>query len=95
MFGIGASRAFAGEKTKGRVTKVTPCYWLKVNTKPVRAHAGDGALYPHIICFTYRVQGLEYTGKRYVHWNRRCPVKDEEITVYYERQDPGKYALIV
>ena len=57
MFGIGVTNAIAGGQTEGTVTEVKTCYWFKVNTKPVRTHAGDGAVYPHIIHFTYNVAG--------------------------------------
>lgn len=95
MFGIGVTNAIAGGQTEGTVTEVKTCYWFKVNTKPVRAYAGDGAVYPHIIHFTYNVAGQNYTGKRYVQWNKRCPVKGEKLTVYFEKDKPSKYAVIV
>ena len=95
MFGIGVTDALAGDQTEGTVTEVKTCYWLKVNTKPVRCSAIDGALFPHIIHFTYSVDGQAYKGKRYVNWNKRCPVKGEKITVHYEREKPEKYAVIV
>jgi hypothetical protein len=95
MFGIGAHNAIAGSKTEGIVTAVKTCFWLKINTKPVRTHAGDGAMYPHIIHFTYQVNGQPYKGKRWVMWNKRCPVKDERIPVYYEENAPEKFAVIL
>ena len=95
MFGIGVTDAIAGKETSGIVTEVKRCWWLKVNTKSVRKGALDGALFPHIIHFTYSVNGQTYTGKRYVNWNKRCPVKDERLTVYYEEASPDKYAVIL
>lgn len=95
IFGIGTTDAIAGGQTEGTVTDVKTFYWIKINTKPVRTHASDGAVYPHIICFAYSVGGQTYKGKRYVQWNKRCPVKDEKITVYYEKDNPSKYAVIV
>jgi len=95
MFGIGAGSAFAGGQTEGVVTEVKTCWWIKINTKPVRRHALDGALFPHIIHFTYHVAGKTYTGKRWIQWNKRCPVKDEKITVHYEENAPEKFAVIV
>ena len=93
MFGIGVSAAIAGAETRGTVTGVTTCYWLKVNTTPVRTHPGEGARYPHIIRFTYRAEGREYTGSRCVSWAARCPVAGEEITVYYDAARPERYAV--
>lgn len=95
MFGIGVSAAIAGRETEGTITKVDTCYWFKVNTKPIRRFSGDGAIYPHIIHFTYTVESQRYTGKRFVHWNRRCPVKGEKLTVYYEPESPGRYAALL
>ena len=95
MFGIGVSAAIAGAETRRTVTGVTTSYWLKVNTTPVRARPGDGARYPHLIRFTYTVDGREYTGRRWVNWNSRCPVKDEKITVHYEEAAPEKYAVLL
>ena len=94
MFGIGVTNAIADEQTEGTVTDVRTCYWFKVNTKPVRTHAGDGAVYPHIIHFAYRVGGQAYTGKRFVQWNKRCPVKGERLTVYYEKEKPSNFAVL-
>lgn len=95
MFGIGVTDAIAGEQTQGTVTKISTCWWLKVNTKPVRANAMDGAMFPHIIYFTYIVRGETYQGKRYVNWNKPCPVVGEKLTVYFEKNDPAKYAVIL
>ena len=95
MFGIGTTNAIAGEQTEGVVTDVKICWWLKVNTKPVRRNMFDGAVFPHIIHFTYTVDGQCYQGKRYVNWNKRCPGKGEKLTVYYEKENPAKYAVIV
>ena len=95
MFGIGVTGAIAGKETSGIVTEVKTCWWLKVNTKAVRNGALDGAQFHHIIQFTYHVHGQTYTGKRYVNWNKCCPVKDEHITVHYEEASPEKYAVII
>lgn len=84
-----------GYCTDGRVTEVKTCHWMKVNTKPVRTHALDGARFPHIIHFTYTVDGKDYHGSRFVNWNIRCPVKDESITVYYDNENPGKFAVLL
>ena len=41
------------QKTVGTVVSVKKQWWLKVNTKPVRMHALDGATFPHIIKVSY------------------------------------------
>lgn len=95
MFGIGVWEAVAGQKTEGVVTQVKTCWWLKVNTKAFRRNMFDGAVFPHIIYFTYTVGNQTYQGKRYVNWNKQCPQKGEKLTVYYEKENPAKYAVIV
>ena len=95
MFGIGVASAIAGEQTEGIITQVKTCWWLKVNTKPVRGNMFDGAVFPHMIHFTYTVNGQTHQGKRYVNWNKPCPQKGEKLTVYYEKGNPAKYAVIV
>ena len=95
-FGIGSNRIIGdGITVTGTVIKQSVCWWLKVNTKPVRKHAWDGAVFPHIITFSYQIDGIGYTGSRFVHWNLRCPVVGEHITIYYDRCDPQKYAVIL
>ncbi|MBE5782730.1 MAG: sugar ABC transporter permease [Clostridiales bacterium] len=94
-FGIGEKKIMAqGRSCAGAVTQVSPCYWLKVNTKPIRAHAWDGAVYPHMVSFQYEVNGCAYTGKRYYSWTIRPPVKGSRITVYYDEKDPSRYAVL-
>lgn len=95
MFGIGVTNAIAGAQTEGLVTAVKTCWWLKVNTKPIRTHMMDGAAFPHIIHVTYTVSGQTYVGKRYVNWNKRCPETGEKLTVYYEKDNPEKYAVFL
>lgn len=96
MFGLGEKRILnGGHCVDGKVTKVKTCHWLKVNTKSARSNAVDGAKFPHMIHFTYLVDGKEYAGSRYVNWNLHCPVKDEIITVYYDSLDPSKCAVLI
>lgn len=70
-------------------------YWIKVNTKAVGGHASDGAVYPHIIHFSYSIGRQSQKGKQYVNWNKHYPVKGEKVTVYYEKDNPAKYAMII
>ena len=96
MLGLDDKRILTGGYcTKGEITEVKTCHWLKVNTKPARTNALDGAKFPHIIHFAYCVDGREYYGSRYMNWNVRCPVKGETITVYYDAGNPSKYAVLI
>ena len=82
------------KKTTGTVTAVKTCWWIKINTKPARLHALDGAKFPHIIHFTYAVNGAAYRGSSCIDWHLRCPSTGEAITVFYSENDPAKYAAI-
>ena len=94
FFGIGGKKIIKkGASCPGTVTKVSPCYWLKVNTKPIRAHAWDGAVFPNMVSFEYTVNGCTYTGKRYFSWTLKPPCKGSRLTVYYDEKDPARYAV--
>ena len=54
------------EKTIGTVVSVKKQWWLKINTKPVRAHAFDGAIFPHIVKVMYCVDGIKYYKKKWI-----------------------------
>lgn len=94
MFGFGSQKIISqGYETTGAVTAVDVCWWIKINTKPVRRHPLDGARFPHIITFTYSVNGVSYQGSRYVRYYLRCPGKGETIPVFYDKSDPAQYAV--
>lgn len=82
-----------GHKTSGKVTRVKTCWWIKVNTKAARLHALDGAKFPHIIYFTYHVNGTAYHGSACVSYYLRCPNVQEAIPVYYDETHPEAYAV--
>lgn len=93
LFGIGSDAILGkGHSVTGQVTQVSRCWWLTVNTKPVRRFSGDGAVYPYIITFDYQVDGTAYRGKRYIPIRYRVPQKGESIEVFYDPKDPKKYA---
>lgn len=93
LFGIGSGAILAkGNAVAGRVTDVYRCWWLRINTKPVRRFSGDGAVYPHIITFEYQVDDALHIGKLYIPVRYRVPCKGEKIEVYLDPDDPHKYA---
>lgn len=94
VFGFGSrKRIEKGARTRGEVTAVQPCWWLKINTKPIRTHMLDGAVVPHIIQFTYSAGGSTRRGSRYVGYRSRCPDVYERITVFYDPKHPADYAV--
>lgn len=82
-----------GLRTEGTVTAVKTWWFVKVNTKPVRAIGTDGARYPHRISFVYRAGGGEYQGSRILSPSIDAPAKGDKITVYYDPSNPHRYAL--
>lgn len=96
IFGMGGRKIIsANNSVSGTVTSVKTCLWLKINTKPVRLDPLDGAVFPHIISFSYQVDGTEYHGRRYISWRVRCPRVNEAVTVFFDPTDPSKYAVYV
>jgi len=78
---------------KGTIKKVRKCWWIKVNKKPVRTHAFDGALFPHIMTFTYTVDGIEYTKRKYIGLRADAIGIFGNVDVYYDKEKPSKCAI--
>lgn len=93
MFGINADKIFAkGRKTAGRVTSVKTGWWLTVNKAPLRVN-NAGSAHPHVVSFCYSVQGRKYFGRRYLGAEEISPEVNDNITVYYDPDDPREYAV--
>jgi len=65
-------------------------WWLKINTKPIRMHALDGAIFPHIAKVQYRVNGKDYRKGKWVSAYRPAPSIGEKVTVTYCEEKPQK-----
>lgn len=93
LFSIGADAILRkGCSVPGTVIKVSRCWWLKINTKPIRRYSGDGAVYPHIITFEYQVNGITYQGQLYIPVRYLVPQAGTAIAVYYDPDKPQRYA---
>ena len=93
LFGIGGSIIRRADcSIPGTITAVSRCWWITINTKPVRRFSGDGAVYPSIITFSYVMDNIPYVGKLYVPHTCRAPRMGETITVSYDPANPKKYA---
>ena len=92
-FGIGEKKILRKDcSVKGIVTAVqlSRIYVIK---KPVRIFiTEENTMFSHWITFTYRVNSISYTGKRWISLRYRCPQKGEEIDVYYDPEKPENYA---
>lgn len=81
--------------TIGTVVSVKKQWWLKVNTKPVRMHALDGATFPHIITVKYFVDGQEYTKRKWIKACEAPPALNTEVSVMYSENKPSKSKVLV
>ena len=54
------------KQTTGIVIAATKQWWLKVNRKPMRMHALDGAEFPYIIKIEYIVDGKAYRKRKWI-----------------------------
>ena len=93
MFSIGANKILAKNCcVKGTVTMVQDSY-LYVVKKPVRIGiTSQNTAVSHFVNFTYKVEGIPYSGKLFVDPYHRCPQKGEQIDVYYDPENPANYA---
>ena len=82
------------KETKGTVISVAKQWWLKVNRKPVRAHALDGTTFPHIIKVQYTVGENIYTKKKWISANKPVPAIGSNLTVLYCADNPRKAKVL-
>ena len=95
LFGFRENKIISmGYSVRGKVTNIHECWWLTVKTKAVRiCNTRENTLHPHIITFTYTVDQISYTGKRYIPLRYRVPGVGEEFDVYYDPEKPKQYAM--
>ncbi|MBD5111884.1 MAG: sugar ABC transporter permease [Ruminococcaceae bacterium] len=77
-------------ETSGIVTDVKKIWWIKINTKPIRRHALDGARFPHFATVKYAVDGVEFTKRFYISWRIDPPLKGTEVIVRYNSENPKR-----
>ena len=77
-------------QTTGIVISAARQWWLKVNTKPVRMHALDGATFPYIIKVQYTADGKTYTKRKWIHAGKPVPEVGSTLDVMYDSEKPSK-----
>ena len=82
------------KETQGTVVSVAKQWWFKVNTKPIRMGALDGAAFPHIIKVQYVVDGTTYTKRKWIGAGQSVPAVGSEVTVLYCSGKPGKAKIL-
>ena len=78
------------QETIGTVISVTRQWWLKINTKAVRMHSMDGAIFPHIAKIRYTVDGKEYIKRKWYGARRTPPQVGDIVAVLYSAGNPKK-----
>ena len=82
------------KETIGTVLSVAKQWWLKVNSKPVRMGALNGATFPHIIKVQYTVDGNTYTKRKWLGAGETVPAVGSELTVRYCSNKPSKAKIL-
>lgn len=82
------------KETKGTVISVKKQWWLKVNTKPIRTSALDGAIFPHVIKVLYTVDGKDYFKRKWINAGKAVPGIKESVTVSYYEEKPSKAKVL-
>ena len=93
-FGIGAKKILAMNCcTTATVTAVRNSR-IHVVKKPVRIGINDAnTMFSHYMFFTYTVDSIPYEGMLYVDLAYRCPQAGEHLEVYYDPEDPSRFAF--
>lgn len=81
-------------ETVGRVVSASKQWWLKINTKPVRASGTDGAIYPYIIRISYTVAGTEYTKRKWIKAGSPVPALGTPVSILYDESRPSKAQVL-
>ena len=68
------------KETTGTVISVATQWWLKINTKPVRLHALDGAIFPYIIKVRYTADGKDYFKRKWIRAGDRGDYRQQNKT---------------
>ena len=84
---------FLENTTIGTILSVKKQWWLKVNAKPIRKHALDGATFPHIVTVKYSVDGNEIVKKKWLKSFVAPPSVNEQVAVIYRTDKPTKFRL--
>lgn len=76
--------------TIGTVIDVKKQWWLKINTKPVRTHAFDGAIFPHVVKISYSVNGVNYIKRKWIPADVQPPSIGAKLNVTYDELKPNR-----
>lgn len=81
-------------ETTGIVISAQKLWWLKINTKPLRRHALDGAVFPHIIRVGYMADGQQYFKRKWIGAGNAVPSVGSSVKVVYCADKPSRAKVI-
>ncbi len=82
------------QETTGTVISVAKQWWLKINQKPIRMGAGEGAAFPHVIKVQYMVGEKNYVKRKWIGAGQPVPALGSNLTVQYCIDKPRKAKII-
>lgn len=81
-------------QTTGTVIAVKKQWWLKINRKPIRMHALDGAEFPYIIKVEYHVDDQKFIKRKWINPGEKVPTVGNGVTVLYDNVKPSKAKIL-
>ena len=81
-------------RTTGTIISAKKQWWLKINKKPIRNGALDGAVFPSIIKVRYVVDGKEYIKRKWIGTEYPVPVEGSTVQLAYEENQPEKIKVV-
>ena len=82
------------KETVGVVIAAKRQWWLKINTKHIRLHALDGAVFPYIIRVKYTVGSKEYVKRKWIGAGNPVPQTESTVRVLYCETKPSKAKIL-
>ena len=82
------------KRTTGTILSAKKQWWLKINKKPIRSGALDGAAFPYIIKVRYVVDGKEYIKRKWIGTECPVPVEGSTVQLAYEENHPERIKVV-
>ena len=82
------------KQTSGTVIAASKQWWMKVNRKPIRTHALNGAEFPYIIKIEYTVDGKTYRKRKWINAGDPVPKVGSTVQVMYDSEKPSKAKIL-
>lgn len=77
----------------GTVLQVKRIWWCKINTKPIRRHSTDGAVFPHRVRVAYEAEGKAFEKTFWLSPYRTPPQVGQRVSITCPEGKPGRGKL--